>query len=57
MEKKKKKKKKKKNLYNLLDIMIMVLLDRPLCLRLSKMTGYTRKFKENTTMSLSINND
>ena len=30
---------------------------RPLCSRLSKMTGYTRKFKENTTMSLSINND
>ena len=28
---------------------------RPLCLRLPKMTGYTRKFKENTTMSLSVN--
>ena len=32
---------------------------RPLCLRLSKMTGYIRKFKENTTttitMSLRVN--
>ena len=53
---KKKKKKKKKALiyffgYNDNGVI------RPLCLRLSKMTGYTRKFKENTTMSLSINND
>ena len=29
---------------------------RPLCLRLPKMTGYARKFKENTTMSLRVNN-
>ena len=29
--------------------------NRPLCLRLSKMTGYTRTFKENTTMSLRVN--
>ena len=29
---------------------------RPLCLRLLKMTGYTTKFKENTTMSLTVNN-
>ena len=30
---------------------------RPFCLRLPKMTGYTRKFKENTTMSLRVNNN
>ena len=29
---------------------------RPLCLRLLKMTGYTRKFKKNTTMFLRVNN-
>ena len=29
---------------------------RPLCLRLPKMTGYARKFKENTIMSLRVNN-
>ena len=29
---------------------------RPLCLRLPKMTGYARKFKEKTTMSLRVNN-
>ena len=29
---------------------------RPLFLRLLKMTGYTTKFKENTTMSLTVNN-
>ena len=28
---------------------------RPSCLKLSKMTGYTRKFKENITMSLRVN--
>ena len=28
---------------------------RPLCLSLSKMTGYTRKFDENVTMSLRVN--
>ena len=30
---------------------------RPLCVRLSKMTGYTRKFSENTTKSLRVNNN
>ena len=29
---------------------------RRLCLRLLQMTGYTRKFNENTTMSLRVNN-
>ena len=29
---------------------------RPLCLRLSQMIGYARKFDENTTMSLRVNN-
>ena len=29
---------------------------RPLCLRLPNMTVYTRKFKENTTMSLRVSN-
>ena len=28
---------------------------RPLCLRLPKMTGYVRKFKETTPMSLRVN--
>ena len=55
MEKKKKKKKKKALIYFIGYNDNGVI--RPLCLRLSKMTGYTRKFKENTTMSLSINND
>ena len=27
---------------------------RPLCLRLPQMTGYARKFNENTTMSLGL---
>ena len=30
---------------------------RPLCLRLPKMTGYTRKLSENTTTSLRVNNN
>ena len=30
---------------------------RPLSLRLPKMTGYTRKFSENTTTSLRVNNN
>ena len=29
---------------------------RPLCLRLPQMTGYARKFNENTTMSFRVNN-
>ena len=29
---------------------------RPLCLRLSQMTGYAKKFNENATMSLKANN-
>ena len=29
---------------------------RPLCIRLPKMTGYARKFNENTTMSFRVNN-
>ena len=29
---------------------------RPLCLRLSQMTGYARKFNENVTMSFRVNN-
>ena len=29
---------------------------RPLCLRLSQMIGYARKFDKNTTMSLRVNN-
>ena len=29
---------------------------RPLSLRLPKMTGYARKFIENTTMSFKVNN-
>ena len=29
---------------------------RPLCVKLSPMTGYARKFKENTTMSFRANN-
>ena len=29
---------------------------RPLCLRLPQMTGYTKKFNENATMSFRINN-
>ena len=53
---KKKKKKKKKALIYFIGYNDNGVI-RPLCLRLSKMTGYTRKFKENTTMSLSINND
>ena len=57
MEKKKKKKKKKTLIYFIGYNDNGVIIIRPLCLRLSKMTGYTRKFKENTTMSLSINND
>ena len=28
---------------------------RPLCIRLPKMTGYTRKFDENATMSFRVN--
>ena len=30
---------------------------RPLCLRLSQMTGYARKFDQNVTMSFRVNND
>ena len=30
---------------------------RPLCLRLSQMTGYTRKFKENKAMSLRVKDE
>ena len=30
---------------------------RPLCLRLSQMTGYARKFNENATMSFRVNNN
>ena len=30
---------------------------RPLCLRLPKMTGYTKECGENTTMSLRVNNN
>ena len=29
---------------------------RPLCVRLSQMTGYSRKFDENGTMSIRVNN-
>ena len=29
---------------------------RPLCLRLLQMTGYTKKFNENVTMSFRVNN-
>ena len=29
---------------------------RPLCLRLPQMTGYTKKFNENATMSFRVNN-
>ena len=29
---------------------------RPLCVRLPQMTGYTRKFTENTTISFRVNN-
>ena len=29
---------------------------RPLCVRLPQMTGYARKFDENATMSLKVNN-
>ena len=29
---------------------------RPLCIRLSQMTGYVRKFNENTTMPFRVNN-
>ena len=29
---------------------------RPLCVRLPQMTGYTRKFDENATMSFRVNN-
>ena len=29
---------------------------RPLCLRLSKMTGYPKKFNENASMSFRVNN-
>ena len=29
---------------------------RPLCIRLSRMTGYARKFDENGTMSFRVNN-
>ena len=30
---------------------------RPLCLRLPQMTGYTKKFNENATMSFRVNNN
>ena len=30
---------------------------RPLCLRLPQMTGYTKKFNENATISLKVNNN
>ena len=30
--------------------------DRPLCIRLPQMTGYTRKFDENATMSFIVKN-
>ena len=30
---------------------------RPLCLRLSQMTGYARKFDQNVTMSFRVNNN
>ena len=29
---------------------------RPLCIRLSQMTGYARKFDKNVTMSFKVNN-
>ena len=29
---------------------------RPLCLRLPQMTGYTKKFNENATISFRVNN-
>ena len=29
---------------------------KPLCIRLPQMTGYARKFDENTTMSFRVNN-
>ena len=29
---------------------------RPLCVRLSQMTGYVKKFSENATMSFKVNN-
>ena len=29
---------------------------RPLCVRLSQMTGYAKKFNENATMSFRVNN-
>ena len=41
-------------LNTLLDIMIMML--RPLRLRLPQMTGYVKKFNENATMSIRVNN-
>ena len=44
-------------LNTLLDIMIMISVIRPLCLRLSKMTGYARKFDKNVTMSFRVNNE
>ena len=30
---------------------------RPLCLRLPQMTGYTKKFNENVTVSFRVNNN
>ena len=41
-------------LNTLLDIMIMML--RPLRLRLPQMAGYVKKFNENAIMSIRVNN-
>ena len=45
---------KKEPYGTLLDIMIMILLDHPLCIKLPQMTGYISKFNENLTMSFRV---
>ena len=42
----------------LLDVMLLKDNDviRPLCVRLPQITGYARKFDENATMSVRVNN-
>ena len=44
----------KTHLNTLLDVTIMMLLIRPLSIRLPQMTGYARKFDENATMSFIV---
>ena len=44
-----------KNLSNTLLDTIMMILSKPLCIKLPQMIGYVRKFEGNATMSFKIN--